>query len=133
MFRPKGNRFKQKRKHFRLRYPKADRPFLHLIDGDYLVSELSEKGMRILMRNTSVLCQGMSVHGVVQLHQQSEIDITGAILRFEGNEVILKLDKGPSLRVMEAEKVHLRHEYPLLVQNLTTIKRTKPIRKHSSH
>ncbi|CAH0539384.1 PilZ domain-containing protein [Vibrio marisflavi] len=130
MFRPKGNKYKQKREHFRLRYPKSDRPVIHLIDGNYLVSEISEKGLRVLMKNTSILCSGMSIHGVLTLHEDNEVNVEGYIRRFENDEVILELEKGPSLKMMESEKVHLRREFPLLVQNLQTVKSNKPLRKH---
>ncbi len=83
-------------------------------DRRYSVAEVSEKGLRVVVENSSVLYRGMSMKGVLLLHGGKLIEIEGAILRFDGNEVIIKLKQGPSFKHMLAEQMRLRRKYPLL-------------------
>ena len=105
---------KQKRQYFRLRYPKRARPVVRVKDRKFSVAEVSEKGLRVVMANTSTLYRGMSMKGVLLLHGDKLIEIDGAVLRFEGDEVILKLKQGPSFKQMFSEQIRLRRKYPFL-------------------
>ncbi|MCL9782760.1 PilZ domain-containing protein [Vibrio sp. S4M6] len=109
--------FKQKRQYFRLRYPKRARPVFRAEEERYSVAEVSEKGIRVIMSNTSILYRGMSVNGSLLLAGDDFIQVEGAILRFDKDEVIVKLTKGPSFKDMVAEQRRLKRKYPFLFRH----------------
>ncbi|WP_394247262.1 PilZ domain-containing protein [Vibrio profundi] len=104
--------FAQKRQYYRLKYPKRARPIMRVDDELFHVSEVSEKGVRLLIRNLAAFYQGLSMVGTLNLHDHSSVQVCGAVLRFDGDEVILQLTKGPSFKDMVSEQRHIRQKYP---------------------
>ncbi|BCL73489.1 conserved hypothetical protein [Vibrio nigripulchritudo MADA3029] len=104
--------FEQKRKYYRLRYPKQERPVLRVKDQYYHICEVSEKGIRVLMANVASLYRGLSMAGTLRLNANTHIPVEGSLLRFDKNEVIFQLSKGPSLKNMVEEQRHIRKKYP---------------------
>ncbi|MDW6003215.1 PilZ domain-containing protein [Vibrio mangrovi] len=102
----------QRRQYYRLRYPKGVRPAIRFENNMYHLTECSEKGIRILMPNATRLHQGYRVTGKVFLNDGSQVDIKGTILRFDKNEVIVKLSQGFSFKQMVAEQRLIRQKYP---------------------
>jgi len=103
----------QRRQYYRLKYPKKARPVIRIEDHQFHVCESSEKGLRVVMNNIANLYRGLRLSGTVRLNGNQEVEIEGAILRFDDNEVIVKLDKGLSFRDMVSEQRHIRQKYPL--------------------
>jgi len=110
--------FAQKRQYYRLKYPKRARPVIRIQDELFHVSEVSEKGVRLMIRNISAFYRGLSMAGTLSLHDESKINVSGSVLRFDGDEVILKLTKGPSFKNMVAEQRHIRQKYPSFFASL---------------
>ncbi|MBW3694723.1 PilZ domain-containing protein [Vibrio sp. T187] len=104
--------FAQKRQYYRLKYPKRARPLMRVDDELFHVSEVSEKGVRLLIRNLASFYRGLSMVGTLNLHDHSTVKVSGAVLRFDGDEVILQLSKGPSFKDMVSEQRHIRQKYP---------------------
>ncbi|MBD1557672.1 PilZ domain-containing protein [Vibrio sp. S9_S30] len=102
----------QKRRYYRLRYPKQERPVLRIKDQYYHICEVSEKGIRVLMANVASLYRGLTMAGTLRLHGNMNVSVEGAVLRFDNDEVILQLSKGPSLKNMVEEQRHIRKKYP---------------------
>ncbi len=102
----------QKRKYYRLRYPKRARAVLRVQDELFHVSEVSERGIRILTRRVEDFCRGVHLSGFLDMNDESQIRIEGAILRHDDEEVILQLTKGPSFKNMVAEQRHIKNKYP---------------------
>lgn len=102
----------QRRQYYRLKYPKKARPLMCIEDWFFQVSESSEKGIRLLMNNLAHLYYGFKLSGTVRLHDDHEVQVEGSILRFDQDEVIVKLEKGLSFRDMVAEQRHIRKKYP---------------------
>lgn len=107
----------QKRKFYRLRYPKRARPFVRFGDEMFQVTEVSEGGIRMVVSNYGSMYKGLTVKGILNLND-SRIDIEGAVLRFEGDEVIVQLLKGPSFKIMVDEQRHIRNKYPVFFARL---------------
>ena len=102
----------QKRKYYRLRYPRRAMPIVRIHDELFHVTEVSEKGIRVMMNNLTSLYKGLSLSGTLSLGVDCTVLIEGAILRFEDNEVILLLYKGPSFKHMVEQQRHIRNKYP---------------------
>ena len=102
----------QKRKYYRLRYPSRAMPVVRIQDELFHVSEVSEKGIRVIMNNLTTLYKGLSLTGTLSLSVDCKVPIEGAILRFDKNEVIIQLYKGPSFKDMVEQQRHIRNKYP---------------------
>ncbi|WP_394239621.1 PilZ domain-containing protein [Vibrio astriarenae] len=105
--------FDQKRRHFRLRYPKRARPVIRFDDQHFHVNELSEGGIRVEMRHPEVYFRGMTVSGRVRMKGGTSIEVEGEVLRIEGNELVIKLLTGPSFKDMMQQQGFVRRHYPL--------------------
>ena len=110
--------FTQKRQYYRLKYPKGARPIMRIKDQLFQVSEVSEKGVRVMTRNVSHFYRGLSMAGTLDLHDEKRVDISGAVLRFDGDEVIIQLSRGPSFKDMVSEQRHIRQHYPAFFASL---------------
>ncbi len=110
----------QKRKYYRLKYPRRAMPVVR-IDGElFHVSEISEKGIRVVMNNPTTLYRGLSLKGTLSLGVETTIKVKGTILRFDKNEVILQLTQGPSFKDMVEQQRHIRNRYPVYFARLRT-------------
>ncbi|WP_070963081.1 PilZ domain-containing protein [Vibrio sonorensis] len=110
--------YAQKRKYYRLRYPRRARPSVKFHDELFHVSEVSEQGIRVVMNDKSSLYRGLILQGTLNLHNEEYVKIQGAILRFDAGEVVFRLDKGPSFKNMVAEQRHIRQKYPAYFKKL---------------
>ena len=81
------------REHFRLRYPESARPLLHLADAARLFDEERAVAGSLLLPS-----------GV--------IGIIGRPLRLDDDELVLALERGPSLHVMFEEQKRLIRAFP---------------------
>ena len=110
--------FIQKRKYYRLKYPHKARPVMRIKDELFHVSEVSEKGVRLMMRNIIPVYRGFSMAGTLRLHGNNSVAISGAVLRQEGDEVVVQLSQGPSFNYMVSEQRHIRNKYPVFFASL---------------
>jgi len=104
--------WEQKRKFYRLKYPKRAMPVIRIKGEQFYVTEVSEQGLRVIIRGLGMLYHGLRLAGTIKLHGDNRIDVEGAILRFDDNEVVLQLNKGPSFKDMVQEQRHIRNKYP---------------------
>ncbi|BBL90805.1 MULTISPECIES: PilZ domain-containing protein [Vibrio] len=102
----------QQRAYYRLQYPSCARPSLLISGTRYLVSELSEQGLRLLKAHHSLDAVGVKVRGELSLHDNTELSLAGHVIRMEEKEVIVKLDAGPSFKNMLDEQRFMRSNYP---------------------
>ncbi len=101
----------QKRKYYRLEVPKKARPVMRIKD-ELFSCQWSVWGVRLMMRNIIPVYRGFSMAGSLRLHDNNTIDISGAVLRQEGDEVIVQLLQGPSFKDMVSEQRHIRQKVP---------------------
>ncbi|PWI33586.1 PilZ domain-containing protein [Vibrio albus] len=108
----------QRRQFYRLRYPrKEDRPRAALHNHAYPICEISEGGARLLFLQKQTVVKGMILSGSCRFADGEEIILEGTTLRQDGNELVVKLSKGPSLKRMTMEQRHLRRKYPGIFSN----------------
>jgi len=106
---PKNNR----RAYYRLRYPKAERPKLLSGDQVYEVSEISEKGLRVVLEGAEVQ-RAEPFSGVLSFFDGEEIKVVGTVFRSDERETVVKLTTGISLKRMLDEQLRIREKYPRL-------------------
>ncbi len=88
-------------------------PTLRVLNREFKVSEISEQGMRVIMRDPTLLNIGDSIKGEVILNSlDNNVSIDGKVIRIVGNEVIFQLREGLSFKDMIAEQRYLRKHFP---------------------
>ncbi|EMK3313000.1 PilZ domain-containing protein [Vibrio vulnificus] len=107
----------QKRKYYRLKYPVKALPRVRINGDVYHVNEVSEGGLRVTLSSIHQFHQGLMIRGTLQL-LNCVLAIEGRILRFDQDEVVLKLSKGPSFKHMAAEQRCLLQHFPTHIHML---------------
>ncbi|MCB1623654.1 MAG: PilZ domain-containing protein [Pseudomonadales bacterium] len=102
----------QKREHFRLRYPLLARPRLKMSEATAIVTELSERGMRLSTVKLPALDAQSPVAGNLKLACGTLCDIRGNVIRVDGDELIVSLTEGPSYGDMVAEQRCIAQRFP---------------------
>ncbi|MCG9599170.1 PilZ domain-containing protein [Vibrio sp. Isolate25] len=112
--------FEQKRKFYRLKYPRRARPSVRISNELFHVTEVSEGGIRVVKNTFTNWYKGLAMSGTIHLHNNKQVTFEGNVLRFDQNEVIVKLRKGPSFKNMVEEQRHIRQKYPAYFSRPTT-------------
>ncbi len=102
------------RTYYRLRYPGAERPTVRIEDRDYEVSEVSERGAKIVLAGACALRLDQPFAGVLRFRDGETVSVEGVVQRFAGKEIVLNLSSGVSLKRMMAEQKRLLQKYPTL-------------------
>lgn len=112
------NSVEQKRKYYRLKYPKRARPFVRFGNEMFQVTEVSEGGIRMVTNPLTEMYKGLSVKGILNLNEDDVIEIEGAVLRFDNEEVIIQLKKGPTFKIMVDQQRYIRTKFPAFFEKL---------------
>ncbi len=102
----------QRRAFFRLCYPKRAMPNINIAGAQYHVSEVSERGLRVLITNSAAFYPGLSLSGSLKLHGERQVFVQGSVLRIEAAEVVIQLNTGLSFKDMLEEQRYMRQRYP---------------------
>ena len=78
----------------------------------FYVTEVSEGGIRVVKNTFTDWYKGLAMSGTLNLHNNKQVTFEGAVLRFDQNEAIVKLKKGPTFKNMVEEQRHIRQKYP---------------------
>lgn len=100
------------REHFRLRYPESARPLLRCANQGFVVTEISEGGMRLHLADAGNLFDEERAVAGSLLLPSGVIGIIGRPLRLDDDELVLLLERGPSLHVMFEEQKRLIRAFP---------------------
>ncbi len=103
----------ERRRHYRLRYPEAERPTARINDLDYPVVDISEGGSRLLLAGGRGLRRGQQFAGTVLFPDGETVPIEGVVLRSTEKHMAVQLSKGISQKRMVAEQKRIREKYPL--------------------
>ena len=102
------------REHYRVAYPTALRPKLVVQGVPFDVVDISERGIRFRLGQTTAPEPGFEVQGDVRFKRGDSITIRGTVLRVHDGEVAARLEEGIPLRVIMEEQRFLlaRHRLP---------------------
>ena len=101
----------QKRSFFRLRYNEPEMPFFLWNGKTFPVSEISEQGIRIEVKQDVQIVNGEFIAGIIQFDEGEEIEIQGKSMRREDGELVIKLHHGVELKIMNKEQIRIRKKY----------------------
>ena len=98
----------QKRSFFRLRYLDQDMPFIVCGSHTFKVCEVSEHGIRILVKDD--VEPEEPVAGTIQFESGAS-EIQGRSIRREEEELIIQLFQPLELKLINGEQLRLRRKY----------------------
>ena len=106
-----------RRGHYRIDYPVRDRPRFRSSAFEGLVDDCSETGVRITVTGAVPadfsLGPGDRCGGTIQFSQGESVAVEGEVLRFQGKELVLRLDAATvPFRIILQEQRRLRVRYP---------------------
>ena len=107
------NPVNERRDYFRLDYPAAERPTIRYKGCDYRITEVSERGIKILMDRVCTVRVGQSIAGVIRFKDGGTVSVVGVVLRCGEKEMVVELTKGISLGRMTEEQRRIRQKYPM--------------------
>jgi hypothetical protein len=107
----------EQRQYYRLQYPPPIRPTIFIKAMRYLITEISEEGIRFIVMPLTTFHVGQHVKGsIVMVHDVIKpvegivLPVEGTVLRFTSdNEVVLHLSQGIPLSVMIQEQQRCRN------------------------
>lgn len=102
----------QRRAHFRLPYPAAERPQLESSSGPCQVLEIAEGGIRIVVSRGWHMQLGEAFEGVIHFRDQGVETVVGEVLRLDESQAVIQLTKGISLHRVMAEQSYIQQHYP---------------------
>ena len=88
----------------------------------FQVTEVSEGGMRMIVNSLNSMYKGLSVKGILNLNDEDQVEIEGAVLRFDQGEVIVQLRKGPTFKIMVEQQRHIKQN--TLFSSLNFVKKS---------
>lgn len=101
------------RSHYRIEYPRRERPTLVMGGMEFSVVDCSENGLRFM--NPGLAFQRDDpVAGAVQFRDRVEVPVSGRVVRVQEGHVALCLDgTGVPFPVILSEQRYLRAHYPM--------------------
>jgi hypothetical protein len=99
------------RDHFRVEYPKPDRPTIKIDKHSYEVIDLSEKGVKFDCGKTFRPQQNAPLAGTIVFQDKKTCDVVGTVLRYlaDKNQCVAILSQGiPLTKMMEEHRMLLK-------------------------
>ena len=101
---------RNRRKYFRFRYPRNDRPSLNL-GHPFAVTEISEGGLRVARAARDLWLLDGRVRGEVRFGDGESTVIEGHVRRVSASEVVIELTSGVDFRRMLKEQSRVQRRY----------------------
>jgi hypothetical protein len=103
----------QKRDHYRLEYPVADRPRVLIHGRQYEVVDVSEQGLKFRCDNSIKPEKDSPFRGVVFFNDGKNFPVSGTVLRYDpsSDQCVVLLTKGIPLAKMIEEQLLLIRKY----------------------
>ena len=97
------------RNFYRVEYPEIERPrFISDDKTEYVVLDISEKGMRLLKKEDSPLEIGSTLQGSVKLHVAGNVNVVGKIIRDTEVSLAVFLHVGIQFSLIVNEQQYLQ-------------------------
>ena len=101
-----------RRKFFRLAYPVELMPVLVWQENAYLVSEISEGGLRLKNPDGIKFKIGTTVHGEITFFSGERIEVLGTVCRQDPKEIVVSPLDGVDFRLILSEQQTVIREFP---------------------
>lgn len=99
------------RQYYRIKYPESDRPRLRTATGEYEIFDCSEAGVCYRVSSGPLPELGSSVSGRIRFAVGETADITGTVLRLDGELVAIKLTTQIPFWLVLEEQRRLRDRF----------------------
>ncbi len=100
---------RERRDHFRIVYPKEDRPRFTAMGLHYAVMDVAEQGMKFRSEGVVPWHDGDPIRGRLAFHDDGFVDVEGTVLRRVAGTVVVVLTKGvPLTRIMDEQRWLIR-------------------------
>lgn len=107
----KTARGQQRREHFRVAYPLAERPKLKMWEREHNVIDISEQGVKFRYDSSITVRSTKIIRATIRFHDGELVSIEGKVVRSGTNEAILVLSKGiPYKRIVEEQR-YIKSKY----------------------
>lgn len=100
---------KEKRKHFRIKYPKQDRPTTYLRGRPCPTVDLSASGMKI--QCPFKIAKGSRVEGTIDFDGRSKHRFQGLVVRAMGDLIMIQFDALVKVDLLREEADYLLKRY----------------------
>ena len=97
----------QKRKFFRIEYPRDEQPTLRLAGKKYPVLDVSEEGIRFELPLDHELEDGDRIVGTIDFCRRTNADIKGFVLRISRGSCVVSLERHLPLPLIMSEQRYL--------------------------
>lgn len=97
----------QRRAYFRVTYPLGKNPILRINGREFLILDMGEMGVRFANPKRLIVPEDL-LRATIQLGGGKTLQISGRVVRVQGNRVSLSLVKGIPFSVILAEQAALR-------------------------
>jgi hypothetical protein len=102
----------QSRSHFRVEYPSHERPKLIADSQSFAVVNVSEEGLLFEFTGPAEDLEVESqFEGTIHFRDEAKVQVSGTVLRVEGNTVAVHLIKGVPLSRIMAEQRYLINKF----------------------
>jgi len=106
--------WEHEREHFRIQYPARVRPELLVGEGVHEVLDLSEGGIRLRPAGPLETDDEGRIVGTLRLRRGESVEVEGRMLRRDGADLIVRVTRGITFRViMEEQRWLLERSYGL--------------------
>ena len=100
----------QRRRHFRIDYPSADRPVFRIGGADFAVVDIAEGGLRFEPQLKKFKPQEQ-IRGVITFADKASFIVHGHVLREDRGQIIVILAQGIPLARMLSEERYIIQKY----------------------
>ncbi len=105
---------KNKREHFRVRYPVSCRPTLKIESENYDLIDISENGVRFLYKNEKLLHPGLDIDAIITFQDKMSLKVEGRVIRLNKRFTVAIMALKESLpmnRIIQEQRFIMEH-YP---------------------
>lgn len=102
----------QQRRHYRIRFPIAERPVFEFNGKHYVVLDLSEQGLSFAIESGDSIAKNTKlIAGRIVFNDKEAVNVTGTILRKSDEHVVLVLKQGIPLSIVMKQQRLLLQKY----------------------
>ncbi len=103
---------KNRREHYRIRYPLTGRPRLTISNNEYEVVDISESGLKFLCKKINEFRAGSEVRLEITFNDGGSLHVRGKILRTTEKVSVISFSEDIPFGIILKEQRYLKAHYP---------------------